>query len=60
MTTELRTPKPAEEFERWTHVNLARFASEATGEIIALEAQVKQLRMDLRDAMQLIREMNRA
>lgn len=53
-------PKPAAEFELWNHKTLAQFASDATAEIIALRGAVEQLRTDLRDAMRLVRENNRA
>lgn len=52
--------KPVAEFEQWNHKTLAQFASDAVTEILRLEDAVEQLRGDLRDAMRLVRENNRA
>jgi len=50
------TDKPY--FSTWSHENLARFAKEQYEQNIALNEALEQLRLDLKDAIQLLREAN--
>lgn len=50
--------KPADEFETWNHKTLARFASDATWQMVQQSEAIEQLRADLRDAMELLRKHN--
>jgi hypothetical protein len=45
-------------FETWSHENLAKFAKEQYEQNIALNEALAQLRLDLKDAIKLMREAN--
>jgi hypothetical protein len=45
-------------FDTWSHKNLAKFAKEQYEQNIALNEALEQLRLDLKDAIQLLREAN--
>jgi hypothetical protein len=44
------------EFKTWTHENLAKLAAEAHQRVRDMEVANEQLRSDLRDAMELLRQ----
>ena len=46
-------------FSAWTNENLAKFALEAYVRLQAQQDAIEQLRGDLKDAMQLIRQIQR-
>lgn len=46
-------------FSAWTNENLAKFALEAYVRLQAQQDAIEQLRSDLKDAMQLIRQIQR-
>jgi len=50
------TDKPY--FDTWSHENLAKFAKEQYEQNIALNEALEQLRLDLKDAIKLMREAN--
>lgn len=52
--------KTKPDFAAWKHESLVKFASEAYDRMGQQEEALAQLRLDLRDAMQLVREMRNA
>lgn len=49
----------APDFAAWQNDNLVRFATDAYRKLIEQEQLVAQLRLDLRDAMKVARDLNR-
>lgn len=45
-------------FKTWTHENLVSFATECYARLVAEQVAVEQLRLDLKDAMQMARQNN--
>jgi hypothetical protein len=46
-------------FHYWEHATLAKLAGEQFDQIIQLRQALEQLRLDLKDAMKLLREANK-
>jgi len=51
--------KDAPNFAAWSLDNLSRFAAEAYQRMVAQEHAIEQLRLDLKDAMHLLRKQNK-
>lgn len=46
----------AETFETWQHATLAKFAADVYAKLQAEQAANEQLRLDLKDAMKIVRK----